>query len=255
MSIEEKVQKASEMITTQLTKLVEIVTHASSHGDYETGFQRVDRWKSRTVHLLSDHINPNEGAKLESIVPARITSWHEYADLISILQEEAEQYRGFLLALLEEVKDNSQDLFTAKPSRQVQEKPAEFWSIIHPVIIKISRKRFEDSHFADAAESAFKEVNNRVKDHVKNLTGREVHGSSLMTHAFSLDKPLITLADLETETGRSIQIGYMQIFSGSMTGIRNPKAHANLIIEKARSIHFLFLASLLMFKLDEAGVQ
>jgi len=37
-----------------------------------------------------------------------------------------------------------------------------------------------------------------------------------------------------------------------MTGIRNPKAHANVEIRHERAVHFLFLASLLMFKLDEA---
>ncbi|MBA7577516.1 hypothetical protein ES708_19369 [subsurface metagenome] len=43
----------------------------------------------------------------------------------------------------------------------------------------------------------------------------------------------------------------MQIFSGAMTGIRNPKAHENITIDSQRAIHFLFLASLLMFKIDE----
>jgi hypothetical protein len=34
-------------------------------------------------------------------------------------------------------------------------------------------------------------------------------------------------------------------------GIRNPKAHANITITPERAIHFLFLASLLLFKIDE----
>jgi hypothetical protein len=51
-----------------------------------------------------------------------------------------------------------------------------------------------------------------------------------------------------------MQQGYMQIFAGSMTGIRNPKAHENISIDSVRAVHFLFLASLLMAKLDEANV-
>ena len=149
-------------------------------------------------------------------------------------------------------------MFTTKLSPEAQRKSAipfqDFWSIIHPVITNISKKKFEDGHFADAVESALKEVNTRVKEHVKSLTGEELDGSSLMKHAFSLNKPLILLGDLATTTGRNIQLGYMEIFSGSMTGIRNPKTHANITIERARSIHFLFLASLLMFKLDEAEI-
>ena len=69
---------------------------------------------------------------------------------------------------------------------------------------------------------------------------------------FRPDKPVIALDDLSTQTGRSIQIGYQQIFSGAMMGIRNPKAHSNVQIDAARSLHFIFLASLLMSKIDEA---
>ncbi|MBI5642543.1 MAG: hypothetical protein HY954_03600 [Deltaproteobacteria bacterium] len=35
-----------------------------------------------------------------------------------------------------------------------------------------------------------------------------------------------------------------------MTGIRNPKAHNNIDIDENRAVHFIFLASLLMDKLD-----
>lgn len=133
--------------------------------------------------------------------------------------------------------------------------PATFWSMVHPTIVGIARNRFEDGYFADAVESALKEVNKRVKDYVKAKTGQELDGASLMNRAFSLDKPVIILDNLDTETGRNIQKGYMQIFAGSMTGIRNPKAHDNITIGEARAIHFLFLASLMMYKLDEAGVS
>jgi len=132
--------------------------------------------------------------------------------------------------------------------------PASFWSSIHSSVVRTARSKFEDGYFADAVESALKEVNKRVKDYVKCRTGKEHDGAALMYRAFSLDNPVITLDNLETETGRNIQQGYMQIFAGSMTGIRNPKAHDNITIEEARAIHFLFLASLLMCKLDEANV-
>jgi len=49
-----------------------------------------------------------------------------------------------------------------------------------------------------------------------------------------------------------IQVGYQQIFSGSIRGIRNPKAHSNVQIDAVRGMHFIFLASLLMSKVDEA---
>lgn len=131
--------------------------------------------------------------------------------------------------------------------------PSNFWSMIHNSIITIAKKKFEDGHYADAVESAFKEVNNRVKETVKTKTGKELDGADLMNNAFSIKNPIICLDDLTSETGKSIQIGYMSIFAGAMTGIRNPKAHNNLKISVERATHFIFLASLLMYKLDEAS--
>lgn len=126
------------------------------------------------------------------------------------------------------------------------------WRIIHERIIKVAIKKFEDGHYADAVESAFKEINTCVKEIVRNKKGEELDGAKLMFKAFSLKNPIILLADLSTQTGKDIQEGYMQIFAGAMKGIRNPKAHANITISRERATHFLILASLLMSKLDEA---
>jgi uncharacterized protein (TIGR02391 family) len=71
-----------------------------------------------------------------------------------------------------------------------------------------------------------------------------------MNKAFSVNNPIIELDKLDTETGKNIQKGYMQIFSGVMTGIRNPKAHLNIRLNKKEAIHLLFLSSLLMQKID-----
>jgi len=128
----------------------------------------------------------------------------------------------------------------------------DFWSMIHKDIIKVAKNKFEDGYYADAVESAFKEINKRVKEIMKNKTGEELDGASLMYKAFSENKPVVILDNLSTETGRNIQKGYMQIFAGAMIGIRNPKAHENIVISKERATHFIFLASLLMCKLDEA---
>ncbi|MCD6408142.1 TIGR02391 family protein [bacterium] len=128
----------------------------------------------------------------------------------------------------------------------------DFWGIIHKDIIRVTKNKFEDGYYADAVESAFKEINKRVKEIVKNKTGKELDGVSLMYYAFSEKDPIIVLDDLSSKTGRNIQKGYMQIFAGAMIGIRNPKAHENITISRERAIHFIFLASLLMYKIDEA---
>jgi len=126
-----------------------------------------------------------------------------------------------------------------------------FWDFIHPRIKSISKPRFDSGFYGDSVEAALKEVNAAVKQLVKSADGRELDGAGLMTTAFSTTNPIIKLDDLNTETGKSIQQGYMQIFAGSMTGIRNPKAHANIQPDRPRTIHLITLASLLMSKLDE----
>ena len=52
-----------------------------------------------------------------------------------------------------------------------------------------------------------------------------------MNMAFSVDSPIIKLRDVSNQTERGVQIGFMEIFAGSMTGIRNPSAHANRVID------------------------
>jgi uncharacterized protein (TIGR02391 family) len=135
---------------------------------------------------------------------------------------------------------------------EVPSPPAEdFWSKLHPSVTQVAQDRFNSSHYADAVEAAFKELNAKVKAYMKRATGNEFDGADLMQRVFSPKAPVVRLADLSTEDGKNIQQGYMQIFAGAMTGIRNPKAHSNIVIDAPRAIHFLHLASLLHFVFDE----
>jgi len=125
------------------------------------------------------------------------------------------------------------------------------WSLLHERVVKTAKGRFDAGHYADSVEAALKELNSDMKAMVKKVTGKELDGADLMHQALSPKNPIIVLDDLSTESGRNQQMGYMEIFAGAMTGIRNPKAHENLTITKERAIHHLFLASLLFNRLDE----
>ena len=126
-----------------------------------------------------------------------------------------------------------------------------FWTFIHPRICALARPRYDAGFFGDAVEASFKEVNDAVKRLVRDIDGRELDGAGLMTMAFSPQNPIIKLSTMETDTDRNIQQGYMQIMAGSMTGIRNPKAHGNLNPDSTKALHLISLASLLMHKIDE----
>ena len=134
-------------------------------------------------------------------------------------------------------------------------KPSEpWWPAVHPAVRSVAESRYVAGHLADAVEAALKEVNSRVKKEYKKRSGTELDGKSLMTKAFSAGKHQLVLGDPNTASGRDEQEGYMFLFAGAMEGLRNPKAHANLNIDKRRAMHHLFVASLLMSKLDDAGV-
>lgn len=126
--------------------------------------------------------------------------------------------------------------------------------LLHSEIIKVSKAKFMDGYYADAVESAFKEINARVKKiFSQKKPGEKVpDGANLMTRVFSADNPIVELDDLTNESGRNVQLGYMQMLAGAMTGIRNPKAHANVMISREEAINSLFFASLLMEKIDKA---
>lgn len=140
--------------------------------------------------------------------------------------------------------------------KKLEEKPKnadrdyDVWALIHPQIAEVSKKRMNDGYYADAVEAACKTVNSRVRDIVQDQTGEELDGAGLMRKAFSPGNPIIRIANVENKSGHDTQQGYMDIFAGVMTGIRNPKAHDNEIITKEDALRKLIMISLLMFKID-----
>ena len=129
------------------------------------------------------------------------------------------------------------------------------WDLIHPKIAAVSQKLFEDGHYANAAEDAFVEINDRVKKlfmKVNPTAPKVPDGYTAMNMVFSDNAPLLEFCDRSTETGSNIQKGYMQMLAGAMSALRNPKAHANITITKDDAMRRLMFASMLMYKIDEA---
>ena len=119
-----------------------------------------------------------------------------------------------------------------------------------PELRSVSAKLFADGHYAQAVTQAFICLNNAVKDKSELF---DEDGSSLMRKAFSANKPTLRLNDNSTKSERDEQLGYMEIFAGAMTGIRNPRVHEHEFMDDPdRAIELLALANHLFCKLDEA---
>lgn len=89
------------------------------------------------------------------------------------------------------------------------------------------RKLYLDGYYALAVEEAYKCLNNIVK----RLSGTGLDGVDLMKNAFSANKPLLALNSLKTQSEKDQQRGYMEIFAGVITGIRNPRAHEHAYLD------------------------
>jgi uncharacterized protein (TIGR02391 family) len=123
-----------------------------------------------------------------------------------------------------------------------------FWPLMNQAVAEEAMPRFNAGLYADAVEAALKVVSREVR----KKTGLTDDGAPLMLRAFSPNNPQLVFDDPMPGTKDSLQQGYMQIFAGTMTGVRNPKAHGLVDIDARRCIHFLFLASLLADKIEEA---
>ena len=131
-----------------------------------------------------------------------------------------------------------------------------YWNYVHPKIAEVSRKAFESDLFAASVEAAFKEINVQVKECIKKdfpELRMEKDGVSLMQVVFSPTNPMLKVEyEIASTSGRDAQTGYMNMFAGAISAIRNPKAHENMTISKDDAIRKLYFASMLMYKLENS---
>jgi uncharacterized protein (TIGR02391 family) len=113
-----------------------------------------------------------------------------------------------------------------------------------------SRRLFANAHYARAVEEAFKCLNNVVKEK-SGLD--ELDGDALMRQAFSANNPAMKLNRLRSTSEKNEQRGYMDLYAGAMTGIRNPRAHEDRLEDTPESaLEMLTFANHLMRKLESS---
>lgn len=106
-----------------------------------------------------------------------------------------------------------------------------------------TQKLFHEGHYALAVEEAFKCLNNFVK----SKAGTGADGADLMRNTFTPKNPTLALNSLKTDSQHDQQLGYMDIFAGSMTGIRNPRAHEHQYLDEPQvALEMLALANHLL---------
>jgi uncharacterized protein (TIGR02391 family) len=120
---------------------------------------------------------------------------------------------------------------------------------IHTRLQNISKKLFDDGHYALATFEAYKLLDKEVSAMAKLSES----GVKLMMKAFSEQSPLIRLTNMASTSEKDEQEGYKFIFSGSVMAIRNPRGHEYGVRESpTECLDHLSLASLLLRRLESA---
>ena len=131
---------------------------------------------------------------------------------------------------------------------------SSLWQNMHDTVITSSKELFENGHYAESVESAVLELIIRVKRIVKEVTGVSVDGTAAMQKAFAVKNPIIRVSDVTTKTGEDIQQGIMEIATGVVRSIRNPKVHEIVSYTRREAVQKLCLISLLMDTIDQSEI-
>jgi len=124
---------------------------------------------------------------------------------------------------------------------------------IHPDLPPKVRELFDDGHYPESTELAFKYLDKEIQRH-SGLTVES--GFKLMMAALDGAAPRVKLNPLSTVSEKDEQEGFRFIFAGGMKGIRNPRAHDPGIVDDPDiCLDHLSLVSLLLRRLQQAGYK
>ena len=167
------------------------------------------------------------------------------AGAITAYKNGAHRARERLGAAVEILHERLEDLAT---SPQGKAQRAIEGLDLHPEIAHAAGQLYRDGHYANSIEDAVKALNNLVR----LRTGVEQDGVSLMQHVFSPKSPILQFNALADDSDRNEQLGFMQLFCGAVTGLRNPRAHKIMQDDPERTIEFIAFISLLAKLVDDA---
>lgn len=121
---------------------------------------------------------------------------------------------------------------------------------IHNSLPKVVKELFDNAHYSQSTFEAFKFLDKEVKRH----SGINKTGKDLMMKALSESSPMVVIADISDDTGRSEQEGYKFLFAGGMMAIRNPRGHEHSVDDDINTCldHLSFVSHLLR-KLESCG--
>jgi uncharacterized protein (TIGR02391 family) len=154
-------------------------------------------------------------------------------------------YLDISASILPRIEDAIDTHFSSQPIGEIS---SSILDLLHPRITLSSYGHFRSGRYRDAILNAIISV----FDMIRERTGLDEDGADLVADAFSLQRPLLIFSDLETESGRNEQKGFIQILQGAYLGVRNPKAHTlQSNADQTSCAQYLVFASLLCRRIEE----
>lgn len=99
------------------------------------------------------------------------------------------------------------------------------------------------------------EASKSVAQKIRNKTGMAEDGAQLVDRALSLNKPLLAINSLQTESEKAEHTGLANLLKGMFGTFRNPVSHSPRVlwkVEKQDALDLLCLVSYLHRRLDQA---
>jgi uncharacterized protein (TIGR02391 family) len=120
---------------------------------------------------------------------------------------------------------------------------------LHPEVLKYCRSELMQENYFHAVFEATKGLAQRLRD----VSGVQADGATLVDRVFSLERPILAMSTLRTDTERSEHKGFAALLKGCFAAVRNPLAHEPKILWEGEddAADYLSLISLLHRKLDE----
>ena len=120
---------------------------------------------------------------------------------------------------------------------------------LHSEVLKYCQAEMMAENYFHAVFEATKGLAQRIR----NVSGVGYDGARLVDMVFSIDKPLLAMNTLRTETERSEHKGFALLLKGCFGAVRNPLAHEPRILWEGEddAADYLSLISLLHRKLDD----
>ena len=121
---------------------------------------------------------------------------------------------------------------------------------IHPEVLKYCRVELLQDNYFHAVFEAAKGLAQRIRE----LSSIDNDGAALVDRVFSIERPILVINSLRTETEKSEHKGFALLLKGCFAAVRNPLAHEPKLFWKGEDdpADYLSLISLLHRKLDDS---